>query len=680
MQPKVSIITPAFNAEEYLRECLESVVSQTLTDIEIICVNDGSTDGTLSIMKEFADRDSRVVVIDKANAGYGAGMNDGLKVARGEYIGIVESDDYILPEMYETYYKIAKEHGDLDMVKSDFMQFFGEGDKRTFRLRRLSTMLANYNKVVNPSQDERFFHMNNLCQPGIYRRAFLEENGIRYNETPGASYQDNGFWFQVFAQAQSAYFTKDTFYMLRRDNPNSSMKSKGKVYCMCEEYDYIRDILIKKNLTHLLGMCARKRFGNYDSTCRRADDRLLYGFFDRFGSDFRKLRDAGELDRRYFTPRDWQRLENIMKEGSGYYISGWLPSVKTEELEKDLRTERKKGEKEIRRIRSSNSFKIGQLATKPIRVLKRVAKPKKGNEGAAAAYEQEVKRPYETDDYQFNMLITANDLPEQVARVYAEKRGGLLDFDRIESYDEKVQLRKIHDPRRSEKEKLADKYAVREWIAERAGDQFLVKLYGVWDSFDDIDFDGLPNTFVLKATHGCVMTMVVKDKAKLDKAFAREQFEAWMKTNFAYCNGFEMQYDAIKPRIIAEEYLENADGDLYDYKFWCFDGKVRFIEYVSDRSVKMRTSFFDKDWNLLPFRTGHAGHEELVDRPEHLDEMVELAEKLADGFDHVRVDLYDTPKSGIKFGEMTFSTAGGYCRWTPPETDFEVGAMWDMEP
>lgn len=686
MIPKVSVVIPAYNSEEYLRECLESVRSQTLDSIEVICVNDGSSDGTLSIMREYEEKDSRFRVIDKTNAGYGAAMNDGIKAAKGEYIGIVESDDYVLPETYEQYYNLAKSNGGLDIVKSDFKLFYGDGEKRTFVTRELSDKPSVYNRIVDLSTDSTFFHLNNLSQPGIYRRSFLIENEVRYNETPGASYQDNGFWFQVFAQARSALFVKNAYYMLRRDNPNSSVKSKAKVYCMCDEYDFIRDILIERRLNHLLGMCAKKRFSNYEWTCQRVDERLLYGFFDRYGKDFVKLEELGDLDRKYFSPSEWQRLREIMSQGSDYYINGWLPRLSIARLKNDVRHQKqlvKKEKREVERVRSSNSFKVGKLITGPARYLKIFLRSSTSETSRCVhrekAKSRKIQDPTSTDAYRFNSTLAAEDIPEQIARVYGARMHGRLDFDNARSYNEKVQLRKVFDPQRDIKTKLADKYAVRDWVAERIGDKYLVPLLGVWNDFEEIDFSSLPDKFVLKATHGCAMTEIVRDKENIDPAFLSEQFAVWLKTNFEYCNGFEMQYANIQPRIIAEEYLENDGGDLYDYKFWCFDGKVRYIQYLSNRSKSLKMSFFDRNWNLQPFRYDHPGHNEEVPRPDNLDEMVGIAEALACGFDHVRVDLYNTVDSGIKFGEMTFSSAGGYCHWNPPEFDYVLGDLWNID-
>ena len=201
---KVSIIIPTYNVEEYLEECLESVVRQTLSDIEIVCVNDGSTDSSLEILKRYAERDERIIIVDQPNGGYGKAMNAGMDRATGEYIGIVEPDDYVGLEMYEDLYKVAKEN-DLDFVKSDFYRFVtSDNGDVNFKYFALSKDPDDYNKVFNPSETPYAMNyvVNTWC--GIYRKSFLDEFGIRHNETPGASFQDNGFFFQTFAFGRRA--------------------------------------------------------------------------------------------------------------------------------------------------------------------------------------------------------------------------------------------------------------------------------------------------------------------------------------------------------------------------------------------------------------------------------------------------------------------------------------------
>ena len=151
---KVSIIVPAYNAEAYLRQCLDSIISQTLQDIEILCINDGSKDSTLEIMREYAAKDSRLKVIDKPNTGYGNSMNVGLQMAKGEYIGIVESDDFVKPEMYQVLYEAASKN-ELDLVKADFVVFMEAEGKRMDIERKLSTDPFYYNRVLDPKNKKK---------------------------------------------------------------------------------------------------------------------------------------------------------------------------------------------------------------------------------------------------------------------------------------------------------------------------------------------------------------------------------------------------------------------------------------------------------------------------------------------------------------------------------------------
>ena len=167
--PKVSILMPIYNVQYYLRECLDSIVNQTLADIEVICIDDGSTDDSGKILDEYAAKDTRFKIIHKENGGYGKAMNVGLDIARGEYIGIVESDDYIRPEMYEEQYQIARDNN-LDMLKADFLRFIGEGESREFTYRNIANAKRDYNRIIRPLDELEIFHSNNVIWSGIYSR------------------------------------------------------------------------------------------------------------------------------------------------------------------------------------------------------------------------------------------------------------------------------------------------------------------------------------------------------------------------------------------------------------------------------------------------------------------------------------------------------------------------------
>lgn len=262
---KVSIVVPVYNVERYLEECLNSIKIQTLKDIEIICVDDGSTDLSAQILDNYAKKDNRFHVIHKQNEGYGRTMNIGISKATAPYVGIVESDDIIEPDMYEKLYALM-EKNHADVIKADHYEFYegGEGDyinkyKPAICEQRIGAyipltrkkadeLLGLYNVLFNIKDHEEAFVFQKYTWSGLYSRKFLQEKQIVHNETPGASYQDNGFWFQTMIKAEHLYFTNQAFYHYRIDNLNSSIHSKGKVFAVCDEYDYIDDILNKMGM------------------------------------------------------------------------------------------------------------------------------------------------------------------------------------------------------------------------------------------------------------------------------------------------------------------------------------------------------------------------------------------------------------------------------------------------
>lgn len=319
---KVSVIMPFLNSITYLKECMDSVINQTLKEIEIICVDAGSTDGTLEILHEYAEKDKRIRIIDSDKKSYGYQINLGLKNAQGEYFGIVESDDVIKEEMYEELYNIADKYK-CDAVKSDFYIFVDEARQRKFTYRPLLYSSELYNKIINPIIDLRAFRAYGINTPGIYNMEFIRKNNIKLNETPGASFQDNGLWFQIFSLAKKIYLYNKPFYMVRRDNPNSSVKNKEKVYCMCDEYDFIRNFLkTKPDIEKILApICAYFRYGNYLFTLDRIADEFKLEFCKRFSEDFNKIEVAGELDTKLYNKQQMDKLRFIMKQPEKYYFT-----------------------------------------------------------------------------------------------------------------------------------------------------------------------------------------------------------------------------------------------------------------------------------------------------------------------------------------------------------------------
>jgi hypothetical protein len=277
--------------------------------------------------------------------------------------------------------------------------------------------------------------------------------------------------------------------------------------------------------------------------------------------------------------------------------------------------------------------------------------------------------------YYYNKLIPASQYGNELKFWYLNKTGKMLNLENPQNYSEKIQWMKLYDCT-SLKTKLADKYLVRDWAKEKIGGQYLVPLVGVWDHFDEIDFDSLPQQFVLKANHGCGWNMIVEDKDSFNKAAAKNKFEWWLHHNFAFDHGFEMQYKDIPPKIIAEQYIGDG-GDLFDYKIACFNGEAKYIWVDSERFTAHKRDVFDIEWNLQPFTIQYPNSPNIPARPKKLEEMIELATKLSQGFIHVRVDLYEVGGK-VYFGEMTFTSGSGSEKFNPEEYDYIWGKMIDI--
>lgn len=265
---------------------------------------------------------------------------------------------------------------------------------------------------------------------------------------------------------------------------------------------------------------------------------------------------------------------------------------------------------------------------------------------------------------------------------YRLEMGRSLDLDNPKTFNEKLQWLKIHD-RKPEYTTMVDKYAVKKYVADIIGEEYIISTLGKWDRFDNIDFDALPNQFVLKCNHDSGSIVIVRDKSKLDKVAAKKKIERGLKRNgFWYAR--EWPYKDVKPCIIAEKYMEDSTvteqgkpfNDLRDYKFFCFDGKVECFKIDFDRFINHRANYFDKNGRLLPFGevVCPPDFDKELHIPEQLTEMVNLAEKLSAGKSFVRVDFYCS-KNKVFFGELTFYPAGGMGKFVPDEWDEKLGKL-----
>ena len=249
-----------------------------------------------------------------------------------------------------------------------------------------------------------------------------------------------------------------------------------------------------------------------------------------------------------------------------------------------------------------------------------------------------------------------------------------LNLKNPRSYNEKLQWLKLYD-RNPAYTQIVDKYAVKDYVAKQIGQEYVIPTLGVWDRVEDIDFDSLPERFVLKCTHDSGGLVICKDKSQLDIAQAKKKLSKSLKNNFYYI-GREWPYKNVKPRIIAEAYMEDdKTGELRDYKFYCFGGEPKVMLLASDRQTEGEESkfdFYDMDFQHLDFRRGHPNSDKPVAKPETFDAMRKLAEQLSQGFPHVRVDLYEVNGKNY-FGELTFYPGNGMTRFEPEKWDYKMG-------
>lgn len=317
-----------------MNECLDSIVNQTLKDMEIIVINDGSTDSTLSIIQEYAKRDKRIVIIDKPNEGYGKSMNRGLDTARGQYVGIVESDDWIEPNMFERLVALADEY-DVDVVKSNFFEYTTCGGVQNKK--RISLPEADCGEPFCPREKTDVFFSLPAIWSAVYKRDFLNKNNIRFLESPGASYQDTGFNFKVWIMAQRVLLVSDAYLHYRCDNENSSVKSKGKVFCVTDEWNAVAEYLKEKNMLTLDAqkLIAHVKLGGYVWNLNRLDGAEQEAFLAQFQHEYSNYMRKKILEKIYFDDKTWNKLlvslypKSKMKRLRKHFFDAVRPIYKT---------------------------------------------------------------------------------------------------------------------------------------------------------------------------------------------------------------------------------------------------------------------------------------------------------------------------------------------------------------
>lgn len=288
--------------------------------------------------------------------------------------------------------------------------------------------------------------------------------------------------------------------------------------------------------------------------------------------------------------------------------------------------------------------------------------------------------PYKRKSYNVSIVRRMGFLGDSLddrsylKRLFKLKMGKRLDLSNPKTFNEKLQWLKLYN-RKPEYTVMVDKYKVRDYVSDKIGEKYLIPLIGVWDDPDEIDFDTLPNQFVLKCNHNSGRVYICKDKESFEISKVKKELKKDLKIDY-YLPGREWPYKNVPRKIIAEKYMTDETGtSLRDYKFYCFDGKAKVVGIYQDRNTDKETTgdFFDMDFNWLDFTFNMPNAKIKPSKPNKFDKMIEIAEILSEGIPHVRVDLY-LSNNKIYFGELTFFDGSGFDKIEPIEWDYKLGS------
>ena len=842
--PKVSVIIPVYNVQNYLRPCLDSVLKQTLKEIEIICVDDGSTDGSLEILKQYAAKDNRITVLKQKNLHAGVARNAGLAVARGEYLSFLDSDDFFELNMLEESYRlIRKKQADILFYQyKNFNQETQQIEKTggiNLALPQDEDHCATFNTkdwaeklftMCNPMPWNKLIKRELVCRENLHFQSLTASNDVCFSLSVLACSQRitllyKSFVYYRFNRASSLKNNRDKtpfnfyeayegiytnlkeralFETFKTTFLNSFVstalwtvahteQSRQKVIDLIkthivpqygilkENKDIIAPFLLKQ-INHLyepeIIVSLTSYPGRIDTVNQtvesilnqslKADKVILWLAPEQFPQkekDLPKqlltLRERGLIIDWYHDIKSYKKLIPTLKKYPGalvitadddnIYQPHWLEKLykSYKKYPTDIQCHRVtkfyykhnafhtiSGGKDyypgasflnklvglggvlyppncfykdildedlMMRLAPTNDdqwFWIqGILNNVRVRVVdnpdiqahyvpgtQETGLTHINDKGEKlfwkdffrllAYYPEAKKRLIKESKKSPIKVVSQQTYARELQLWYQNVTGKYLNLDNPRTFNEKIQWLKLYDSTPL-KTRLADKYLVREWVKEKIGEKYLIPLLGVYDKFDDIDFDKLPNQFVIKCNHGCGYNIIVKDKKTLDFPQIKQKINTWMNENFAFHLGYEMQYRDIQRKIIIEQFIENKSSrDLYDYKFWCFNGKVEYIQFLSERNLDgLKMAFYDKNWKKQSFVYSYPLDKKNIAKPDNLDTMIKLAEKLAAGFSHVRVDFYRLDDGTVYFGEMTFTSASGMCRWNEEKINQYFGRL-----
>ena len=773
---KVSVILPVYNVAAYLKHSLSCLLNQTLREIEVICVDDGSTDASVDIIREFMAKDARIRLFRNKHSFAGSARNTGLGHALGEWVMFFDPDDYCDATMLEELYALTQKFR-LDVLLCGFYNDFGQRMNYEGPFSKLFVTDFCKGKIFN-ARDLGNFIWSLIVYPfnKIYRREFLIKNKIRFQTIQNTN--DASFAYEVAIAADRMMVHNKAYYYYRHNRKGNTRLTKGEdLSCVIQAYEYsfercrqypafpaceagFKAVILFSYIWHLktYGVTGdeKKRFffdsikqyikNHFDNTpavqeflkryspsyyfiahlisnhdykvvCRILQAKRLSGM--RISSNAIQFRFLGLTlwKHRYSSDMEVKQILGIpyaqIKFTGGYKkrsIMGIPISVEPSLSDSvlfclsyirnrisirdsqrvccvfDLSVSWDSNKQRLQEIVQEEASKVHfvvQNATDENLIRRFISSDKIASVlqvSLGAASEKALKEWFFGSRCNFrgvqfiNLETKIVNYAVALSEWFQKQTGRRLNLRAPKTFNEKIQWLKLYDSTPI-KTRLADKYLVREWVKEKIGEKYLIPLLGVYDQFEDINFEKLPNQFVIKCNHGCGYNIVVRDKSQLDLNDAKQKVDRWMCENFAFKNGFELHYRDIKPKILVEAYLENeGTNDLYDYKFFCFNGKVIYIEFLSERNLSgLKVAFYNRQWEKQDFTSSYPLDTKTIPKPANLELMIQLAEKLSDGFNYVRVDFYLLNNGEVKFGEMTFTPASGTSHWSSQHINLFMG-------
>lgn len=825
----VSIIVPVYNTEKYLKKCMDSLVNQSLKNIEIICINDASTDGSLKILKSYAKNDQRIHIINNTkNLGApGAVKNIGLKVARGEYIGFVDSDDYVDINYFEELYNKAKSN-DAEIASCLCLAYIQKNNSNKKQIncsegvfttpedkeKLISLQGANWNKIYSKKMLEKYniscFEQRSIAEDNFFsvitmclaNKISTTSNCCYYYRKHDASItshqrtKDDFSIFEVYKQID-IWLDKNKFYpkykrivyrrklqdfiwfykniksndieifknKLKNNFPdiykgifnviisltsfperintvnqtiesllNQEVKANKIILWLAPEQfpnkeadlpkqllnlkekgliiDWYHDIRSYKKLIPTL-----KKYP--DSIIITADDDIIYNktcvktLINTYYSNIYNII-ANRITRLYYKEKNLEILPRklytknnnylpILKQASCFNMQTGCAAVLypphcfyKDILNEDLiqKLAPTNDDQWFWAMGILNGFSV-MMPKEPQFNLKYVENTQEGsclwkiNDKGDKLYFKDLKKILEHYTKLKNILLLNNyqnnkalsflnifNIPfKQLTLWYKNVTGKELNLNEPKNYNEKMQWLKIFNATPI-KTLLADKYLVREWINEKIGEKYLIPLLGVYDKFEDIDFDKLPNQFVIKCNHGSGWNIIVKDKSKLNLAETKEKLDKWLNTNFAFQYGYELHYRDIKPKIIIEKYIDPKISN-HEIQVWCFNGTIKFISLETNKDEEnLQRGTFYPDGRPTEFEISPQHYKKLehISSIKAFNKAIELSKLMIFDTPYVRIDFIEI-NDDVKFREITFTSGSGLSVISPEKYNLMLGNM-----